>query len=189
MRSISTTEREKYATVWQSIDHYGDFSPGEKYLPLFLQMIGEQRGQVLDAGCGSGKGSVALQAAGFTVTMADLTSAGLVPEADDIPFIERVLWDEWERNDRFDWVYCCDVMEHIPTPFTMLVIRQLLSVCRKGVFLSISLMPDSYGVMIGQPLHHTVQTFPQWRDQLNTIGRVVEARDLLHTGVYFVERR
>lgn len=190
MTTIATKERELYSTVWQSVEQYAEYSPGVTYLPVFLQMIGDQRGSILDAGCGSGKGSLALQAAGFRVWMTDLTSAGLLPETKGLPFIERALWDDWpDEKVQWDYAYCCDVMEHIPTPFTMLVVRQLLSVAKQGVFFSISLMPDTFGVMVGQSLHQSVQTFPQWRDQLNTIGRVVEARDLLHTGVYFVERR
>lgn len=186
--NLATKEQQLYSTVWQSVEQYGAYSPGESYLPLFLQMIGASRGTILDAGCGSGKGALALQAAGFTVTMSDITRDGLAPEASHMPFLPHVMWDD--RPDlSFDYVYCCDVMEHIPLPFTMLVIRQLLSIARRGVFLSISLMPDSFGVLIGQHLHQSVQTFPQWRDQLDTVGRVIEARDLLHTGVYFVERR
>jgi hypothetical protein len=65
----------------------------------------------------------------------------------------------------------------------------LLEVARRGVFLSISLMPDQFGKWIGKPLHQSVQTFPEWRDQLAAIGRVIEARDLLHTGIYLVEPR
>jgi 2-polyprenyl-3-methyl-5-hydroxy-6-metoxy-1,4-benzoquinol methylase len=185
---LATKERQLYSTVWQSVEQYGSYSPGESYLPQFLQMIGTSRGTILDAGCGSGKGALALQAAGFDVTLSDITRDGLVPEAEHLPFLQHVLWED-RTGLSFDYVYCCDVMEHIPMPFTMLVIRQLLSVARRGVFLSISLMPDSFGVLIGQSLHQSVQTFPQWRDQLDTIGRVIEARDLLHTGVYFVERR
>lgn len=195
--SIALKERELYTDVWQSIDQYAEYSPGEKFLPIFLDMIpDEARGRVLDAGCGSGKGAVALRAAGFDVTMADLTPAGLVPEAQALPFLERVLWDDWPqstslfaRKTEWDWVYCSDVMEHIPTPFAMLVVRQLLSVAKHGVFFSISLMPDHFGVMVGHTLHHTIQSFAQWRDQLNAVGHVVEARDLLSNGIYLVTRR
>jgi hypothetical protein len=65
----------------------------------------------------------------------------------------------------------------------------LLEVARRGVFLSISLMPDEFGAFVGKRLHQSVQTFVQWRDQLHAIGTVVEARDLLHCGVYLVKPR
>jgi 2-polyprenyl-3-methyl-5-hydroxy-6-metoxy-1,4-benzoquinol methylase len=192
--SLVTTERQTYEHMW-ALSAYSENSPGETWLPLFLDMARPSvNAFVLDAGCGSGKGALALRAAGCRVMLCDLTEAGLLPETAGLPFLKAVLWDDLRpffdiatEGHGFDYVYCCDVLEHIPTPFTMLVISRLLEAAPK-VFLSISLMPDQFGVWVGKPLHQTVQTFPQWRDQLNTLGRVVEARDLLHTGVYLVER-
>lgn len=184
-------ERETYESIW-AFDAYASHSPGEAYLSLFLDMTKDtMRVSVLDAGCGSGKGALALQAAGFDrVVLCDLTPAGLILEAQGLLFIEAPLWSDLKRRVGFvDWVYCTDVLEHIPLPFTMLVVSRLLEVARRGVFLSISLMPDSFGAWIGKPLHQSVQTFTQWRDQLDAIGQVVEARDLLHCGVYLVAPR
>lgn len=190
MTTIIDTERETYAQMW-AVEAYSHHSPGEVFVPLFLDMTQTtMRGSVLDAGCGSGKGAIALQHAGFVVTCCDLTDAGLVPEARELPFHQTALWDDLTRQVGFrDWVYCCDVLEHIPTPFTMLVVSRLLEVARRGVFLSISLVPDQFGVWVGKSLHQTVQSFVQWRDQLACLGTVKEARDLLTTGVYLVEPR
>ena len=66
---------------------------------------------------------------------------------------------------------------------------RLLEVARKGVFLSIALINDHWGALIGKPLHQTVQSFTQWKEQLDTVGEVVEARDLLVAGVYLVKPR
>lgn len=189
--SLVQKERETYDAIW-AFDAYAAHSPGEAYLPLFLDMTQDtMRTSVLDAGCGSGKGALALQAAGFDrVVLCDLTPAGLVPEVTALPFVEAPLWSDLKRQIGFvDWVYCTDVLEHIPPTFTMLVVSRLLEVARRGVFLSISLVPDSFGAWIGKPLHQSVQSFAQWRDQLDTVGRVVEARDLLHCGVYLVGPR
>jgi len=186
------SERQKYVDVW-SLDAYAAYSPGEAYLPLFLDMIGTERGTILDAGCGSGKGALALHEAKFNVSLCDLTDAGLVQEARFLPFTQACLWNRlapqlpYRFGGKFDWVYCCDVLEHIPTPFTMLVISRLLEISKRGVFLSISLMPDQFGVWIGKTLHQTVQPFNAWKQQLNTVGRVKESRDLLHCGVFLVE--
>jgi hypothetical protein len=87
----------------------------------------------------------------------------------------------------FDYAYCCDVLEHIPTPFVMLVVSRLMAVTTRGVFLSVALQADQFGALVGEPLHLTVQSFTQWRDQLSTLGRLVEARDLMMTGVYYLE--
>jgi hypothetical protein len=88
-----------------------------------------------------------------------------------------------------DWVYCCDVLEHVPPQFTMLAIDQMLRVARLGVFLSIALVPDQFGVWVGEALHQTVQPFVWWRDSLREVGEVVDARDLLIHGVYVVRPR
>ncbi len=183
-------ERETYEQIW-AVDAYSKYSPGERYVPLFLDMSGADRtASVLDAGCGGGQGALALQSAGFTdVRCCDLTDAGLVPDARQFSFTTVCLWDDLllQCVRPVDWVYCADVLEHIPTPFTMLVVSQLLRIVNRGLFLSISMMPDDYGVWIGRTLHQTVQTFPQWSEQLAAVGHVREARDLLHTGLFLVE--
>ena len=190
MTKIATQERQTYVDMWAH-PAYNDVSPGEQLLPLFLDMAHPAPGATaLDAGCGAGKGATALASAGLSVSMCDLTDAGLTPEVFGFPFVGgHPLWDKIFEDASFDYVYCCDVLEHIPMPFTMLTVSRLLDVSRHGVFLSISMMPDNFGVLIGKTLHQSVQTFVQWRDQLDTIGVVIEARDLLHTGVYLVERR
>jgi SAM-dependent methyltransferase len=193
----TATETEKYADVWQALPQYATYSPGAELLPLFLQMVGDSRGTVLDAGTGSGKGALALSAAGFQVTCCDVTAAGLVPEAQGFPFHVTSLWhDLWPvargaghpGRTRFDYVYCTDVLEHIPPQFTMLAIDQMLRVAQKGLFLGISLVPDGFGTWVGQPLHQTVQSFTWWRDGLKELGEVVEGRDLMNEAVFLVGR-
>lgn len=195
MSGLVAAERATYDAMW-GVPDYAKTSPGEQLVPAFLEMAGLKTGKrqtVLDAGCGSGKGAVKLRDAGFEVTLADLTSAGLIPEAQDLPFLEMTLWDPvptYKRSllgRKYDWAYCCDVLEHVPPTFTMLVVSRLLEASRYGVFLSIALQEDNFGVWAGRPLHLTVQNFVQWRDQLNAIGRVKESRDLLMNGLYLVE--
>jgi 2-polyprenyl-3-methyl-5-hydroxy-6-metoxy-1,4-benzoquinol methylase len=183
---IATKEQELYSSVWASIDDYELYSPGETYLPLFLDMIGETRGSILDAGCGSGKGAIALKAAGFDVTMCDMTAEGLVPEAQDIPFTFRVLWHP--SKQQYDFAYCCDVLEHIPPQFPMLVVSRLLEAAPR-VFLSVCNVQDSAGVWIGKTLHQTVQPFTWWRDSFRELATVVECRDLFDNSVFLLERK
>lgn len=185
--SLLDTERATYDTVWSSVEAYGQHSPGEHYLPLFLQ-VATPPAVVLDAGSGSGKGALALKRAGFHVTLCDVTHAGLVDEAKVLPFFERCLWHDlsglWS-----DWVYCTDVLEHIPPQFTMLAIHQMLKVATEGLFLTVSLVPDSFGVWAGKSLHQSVFPFVWWRDALNEVGTVVEARDLIQNAMFVVKPR
>lgn len=188
MSELAEIERNKYEAMW-AMPGYATNSPGEQLVSIFLDMAKPMmRGTVLDAGCGSGKGALALKTAGFTVHLCDITASGVLPEAQDLPFTEVCLWDEVKREvgGCSDWVYCCDVLEHIPEAFTMLVVSRLLDVARHGLFLNISTVADTHGIWIGETLHHTVKPFIWWRDQLREVGRVLEARDLLVSAAFLV---
>lgn len=192
--SLLAAERATYDEMWSSVEHYADHAPGEYYLPIFLQ-IADGRGTVLDAGTGSGKGALALKQAGFKVKMCDVSSAGLVPEAQSLRYADACLWHDLSRlvpwsgvpgRTTFDYVYCTDVLEHIPPQFTMLAIDQMLRVARKGLFLTVSLVPDSFGIWAGKSLHQTVEPFVWWRDSLRELGTVLDARDLHTSAAFFV---
>ena len=187
MGAIATAERKLYEEVLQA-PRYGEFSPGVKYLPKFLEMSGADptgRFSVLDAGCATGKLGVELAKLGFDVTLTDQTDVGLCDEAKAIPFIKHSLYQKFPTT--YDWVVCCDVIEHIPPQFTMLVARHMLNASRLGVFFSIATVPDVFGVWVGQPLHKTVQPYTVWRDSLKELG-TVESADLLNTGLFMVTR-
>jgi SAM-dependent methyltransferase len=195
MSRIIAAERKTYEEMW-GIDAYATHSPGAQMLPLFLDMAGipdakRFPGTVLDAGCGAGKGALALAERGFAVTLCDITDARLpeVAAARTLRFHEQCLWHDLRPVGTFDYVYCCDVLEHLPPQFTMLAIDQMLRVSRRGVFLSICLVPDSFGIWAGKALHQTVQPYIWWRDSLATLGTVVESRDLLNDAVFLVRAR
>lgn len=192
-------ERALYETVW-SIPAYGEHSPGEVFLPLFEQMIADARlplnqwlnrpQTVLDAGCGSGKGALALEAAGYRVTGCDLTPDGLLPEAQHLPFYAVCLWDNVVGAcGRHTWVYCTDVLEHLPPVYAALVVHRLLQCARTAAFFSIALVPDAFGKWVGRPLHQTVLPYRQWKATLGELGTVVAARDLGTTGLFLVTPR
>jgi 2-polyprenyl-3-methyl-5-hydroxy-6-metoxy-1,4-benzoquinol methylase len=195
MTKIEQDERATYRDIWSSVDAYADHAPGEQWAPLFLALVGDARGTLLDAGCGTGKGGLVLAEAGFDVTLADFTSYGLTPDARALPFASICLWHDLRPitlgkghpgRMSFDYVYCCDVLEHVPPQFTMLVVDQLLRVTRHGLFLSVALTPDHFGAWIGKPLHQTVQAFTWWRDSLSELGTMMEARDCQKTGLYWM---
>lgn len=188
--SVTTDATTLYTDLWAGLPAYADHAPGLETLPLFLQMA-QPPGTVLDAGAGSGKAAVALVGEGFDVTLCDLTDAGLVPEAQALSFYRACLWKPLRpqvRRGQVDWVYCVDVMEHIPPQFTMLAVDQMLAIAERGVFLGIALTPDHFGLLVGEALHQTVQSFVWWRDSLRELGTVVEARDLLNRAVFLVTR-
>jgi 2-polyprenyl-3-methyl-5-hydroxy-6-metoxy-1,4-benzoquinol methylase len=195
-------DRAKYEELG-AVAAYSVHSPGERYAPMFCELVGvgDERGTVLDAGCCTGKGGLVLAAAGFDVTLCDYTAANLAPETKHLPFkLVRTLWDReamrqvalhvghWGRTT-FDYAFCCDVMEHIPREFTMLTAHNLMAITRHGAFFSIALTPDGYGAWVGRQLHETVESFVWWRDRLKEFGTLEDARDLGHVGIYYVRPR
>jgi SAM-dependent methyltransferase len=192
MTAVVDRERALYNDAFKAIPNYERYSPGELHARLFQDMTGAARGRVLDAGCGTGKGALALAQAGFDVTLLDFVDDGRIPEARSLPFIRiRTLWDDLQPalgNDA-DYVYCADVMEHIPEALTMLVASRLLDVAREGVFFSIALEADNLGIWIGEHLHKTVKPFTWWRDMLREVGDVVGARDMLQISAFYVRPR
>jgi SAM-dependent methyltransferase len=199
MSTLLDAERDTYSTLWGAQPAYAEMSPGERYLPIFQSLVGPMRPRrVLDAGTGSGKGALALAAAGFEVTCCDVTDDGLVEAARRFPFYPLCLWHDltstlpgrgWARTVAFDYVYCTDVLEHLPTQFTMLAVQRLLAVTKIGLFLTVGLEPDHFGAWIGKPLHQTVQPFVWWRDSLGELATILNARDLHHTAAFYLEPR
>ena len=198
---IVARERTLYEDVYDSVAKYASESPGRVNFPTFLEMarISEReryRLSALDAGCGGGYGALEFKKAGFgKIVMCDITNFGLADEAADIPFYQTPLWDSLHvttrstLGGRFDYVYCCDVLEHIPKEFTMLTVSRLLEVARLGVFLSIAHRIDVHGLWVGKHLHQTVEQFTWWRDNLSALAEMIECRDLLSSGLFLLNPR
>lgn len=185
MLDIASVERTKYEQMW-AVDDYSANSPGELFLPIFLDMA-KPLGLVLDAGCGAGRGALALSNHGLRVVCCDIVDVRS-EEAKQFPFRQCCLWDPLPAGP-VDWTYCTDVLEHVPTPLTMLVVTRLLEVSKQGVFMTVSFVPDTNGVWIGETLHETVQPFVWWRDFLGTVGKLQEARDFLVGGAFLLKAK
>lgn len=190
---ILEQERATYEEAWAIAD-YAAHSPGEKYAPVFADMVQHHHlsgSLVLDAGCGAGKGAQALSRLGYAVHLCDLTPAGLSDEVKDFPFSEACLWKPLRSQvpyilgGDYDFTYCCDVLEHLPESLTMLAIARMLEMSTH-LFLTVSTVQDSFGAWVGKSLHQTVKPFTWWRDQLNAVGTVIEGRDLLVSAAFLV---
>jgi SAM-dependent methyltransferase len=188
MGIIVEQERTLYEDAWGLGEKYSAYSPGEECVEVFCE-VAAPPASVLDAGCGAGKGALALQARGFEVWGCDLTPSAL-PDPPPFPFFQTSLWADLSdyREGAFDWVYCVDVLEHLPTQFTMLAIYQMLLVAKEGVFIRVSNLPDAYGVWVGRDFHQCVQPYTWWRDSLREIAYVEEARDLIGTSLFVIRR-
>lgn len=182
MPGISEFERAKYARIWND-DQYSENSPGVEAIPMFEKIMRPKPSDtILDIGAGSGAAARALKARGYSVEAFDLTDAKWQADSGILLHLGSI-WSGMPAG--FDIGFCCDVMEHIPTQFVALTVREILRSCERA-FLSISFLEDGFGERIGMPLHLTVQPFVWWRDTLRECGRVIDARDLIGAGVFHV---
>jgi len=194
MRSIADSERDKYRRVWELPDYYKN-SPGltnvERFRKLMCPSIGAS---LIDVGCGTGGAGLELQDKGLSVWWLDITDAALDDKINRDRFIELPLWSpRWRAwapiGKKWDYGFCCDVMEHMPPEYSLLALDRILSACRICWF-QIALFQDGFGDVIGERLHLTVRPFEWWRDAFKAIGaELIEARHLLQNALYVAEYR
>lgn len=181
-------ERAKYAQLWSDIPEYREYSPGVENVQRFMDVMKPApESTLLDVGCGTGVAGLMFEKHGLRSYWVDITDAGLHADVNRSRFIQTPLWSEWNDALGFDYGFCCDVMEHIPTEYTMLVIDRIMAVCRTTWF-QISLVPDQFGATIGQPLHLTVKPFDWWLARMKMAGTVIDARDLCGQALYVVRK-
>lgn len=186
--ALAAAEAAKYDRMW-AYEEYAVCAPGEGLVEPFVEIARPAPGaSIIELGCGTARAGLKLHELGYRVRLLDLTDAGLEPRAREVlggGMITAPLWGDWWGQ--YDFGFCCDVMEHVPPEYTMLVVDRILGHCR-AAFFHICLVPDGFGRVIGEPLHLTVMPFVWWRDRLAAAGRLVEARDLIRNGLFHVER-
>lgn len=179
IKPIANPERRKYEQVWQR-DEYRQVSPGEQWAQLFLQQARPAaHAEVIDFGCGTGRGALMLALFGrMRVTMLDFAANCLDPEVAEatrtqperLKFVEHDLLQPAPVSAKYG--YCCDVLEHIPTDRVDQVLVNMLA-SAQHLFLAISTVPDQLGALIGETLHLTVQPMAWWIERLQALGAVV----------------
>lgn len=165
-------EKAKYEQMWQNPD-YRKVSPGEAIAIEFLrQARPSSEAEVLDLGCGTGRGGLAVAVfGGCKVCFVDFAANcldedvrnALTTQAHKLRFVEADL--EKPLPVQAEYGFCTDVMEHIPTDKVDAVLDNILRSARH-VFFQISLLDDHYGKTIGEVLHLTVKPFEWWQAKL-----------------------
>jgi hypothetical protein len=162
------TEREKYHRMW-AVPGYRDVSPGELAAATFIEKV-KPDGLVIDFGCGTGRGGLAIAQAGHDVVLVDFASNCRDPEAMALPFVEADLSEPCPL--RASYGYCTDVMEHIPPADVAAVVRNIMD-ASGTVFFQISTVPDAFGAVINQRLHLTVKPHEWWAGLFIRLGFAV----------------
>lgn len=161
-------EAEKYGRLW-ALPEYRKVAPGESLATLFLQQARPSPGsEVIDFGCGTGRGGLMLALLGsMKVTFVDFVRNCLDPEIQEalttqahaLRFVKADL--EQPLPVAAEYGFCTDVMEHIPPDKVDRVLDNILR-SAQHVFFSIATTDDKCGVLIGAPLHLTVQPYAWW---------------------------
>lgn len=184
----SAQERAKYSEIWSMQEYRDAHSPGVENVDRFMSVMKPRPGAtVIDVGCGSGHAGMELERRGLQSWYLDITDTGLDPAIPRSQFIQQAAWAKW-HGKYFDYGFCCDVLEHIPSEYALLVCDRIIDRC--GVaWLQICNQPDNFGPkLLGEPLHLTVKPYSWWLLRLATLGKVVDARDLCGVSLFVVTR-
>lgn len=162
------SERDIYRKMWTKPE-YRKVAPGEDVAQIFLQQAKPKPGaEVLDIGCGTGRGAFNLALFGrMNVTMLDFADncldEDIVPmletQKQSLRFIEADITKPLPAQAPYG--FCTDVMEHIPPKDVDKVLDNCLLACQH-VFFQISCVDDVCGKIIGHPLHLSVHPYDWW---------------------------
>lgn len=176
MTTLEKREREKYKRMW-AFPAYRGYSPGANAVPLFLEHANWAAGDsIVDLGCGTGHAGHSFRNAGLKVTLVDFCREAV--EVEGIDFIEKSIWNLFGVS--WDWLYCVDVLEHIPPTYLNQTLGVMSKVCRRGGYLQIACFDDSCGSLIGEKLHLSIHPPVEWFQLISQyfkIDNVLKARD------------
>ncbi len=173
-------EAEKYGRLWGEFPQYRTVAPGEQVAGIFLDQATPRPGStVIDFGCGTGRGALALAKNGkLDVTMLDFTRNCLdeaVQQAcqDDSVSIRFRKHDlETASPVTAEYGFCTDVLEHIPPEKVDQVLDHILAATRH-TFFQISTVEDVCGELIDAPLHLSVHPYEWWLMQFAKRGCLI----------------
>lgn len=175
------SEAEKYERMWL-YPEYRAVAPGEVCAETFL-LVAEPKGRVIDFGCGTGRGALKIKEAGCDVLLVDFAPNCLDPEALILPFRKHDLTKP--LDEKAEYGYCTDVMEHIPPEQVDDVLKTIFASCDKAFF-QISLVDDVCGALIGRPLHLSVHPYDWWLEKLKNYGEVVWSFPSKEVAMFYV---
>lgn len=170
MDFLAAYEKKKYQRMWTEVPGYRCTSPGEALVDHFTREMKPPTGDsIIDLGCGPGRASALLHMRGYSVFQLDITEASRDQEVRNmgLPFIEACLWALPDVMPKFDWVYCTDVLEHLPTEKVDAALDCMRAITGKGAFMQIALFAEGFGRHIGETLHLTVETPDWWQKKIN----------------------
>ncbi|NGX26488.1 MAG: hypothetical protein K940chlam6_00411 [Chlamydiae bacterium] len=195
MDEKTESEKSKYDIIWRDHPSYRECSPGEAFATFFFDGFkGEIRaGQtIIDFGCGTARVAKDFLSKGLNITLVDISPYCLDEEirhlltlfANQLHFQQGCLWQLPESLKSAYWIYCCDVLEHIPEDFIDVCLEQMAKRTRYGGYFSICLQEDLAGKRLGHPLHLTVKEKAWWERKIDQHFTIV-GEDAVADDLYF----
>lgn len=124
-------------SCYQNFHYMGDL--GRRRAAAFAQAAEVPKGaRILDYGCGMGAITVGLKEQGYNAIGVDISSWPIehcLPQARGLVFTLRQRPLDRFENDSFDAVIIKDVFEHIPVDRLQAIVRNMLQIAPKVVFL------------------------------------------------------
>lgn len=160
---LTARERAKYTKVWAD-DRYRKIAPGMFEVEEAFRQMGCKPDETLnDYGCGTGRAARWFQDHGLIVTGVDLAENAC---EEDVNVVHTALWD-LSLVDESYYAFCTDVMEHIPPERVGDVLSEIRDKTDRAAWFRIATRPDAMGpLLLGEPLHLTVQPAWWWFDAL-----------------------
>jgi SAM-dependent methyltransferase len=201
MDDVALEEKRKYDLLWTKVPGYRDVSPGQDLAPLFLALVKKELdgGQTLiDFGCGTGRAAKEFLIHDLRVQLVDISPECLDQEIqfllhvdERLQFHEACLWDLPKEIKSAPWLFCCDVLEHIPENRIDAVLKNMaLRMENKGLF-SICMKEEHCRGQLEFPLHLTVRPLEWWHEQLGNHFEILAEKSIEEGlyGVYFVGKK
>ena len=183
-------EKRKYEKAW-GMPVYRLTSPGVQSFPLFADHFQPKEGETLiDLGCGTGRCGILGLKYGLDVTLFDITHHALDRQVasllvlNQLHFVEGTLWDLSPNLEPFDWIYCCDVLEHLPTHKIDAALSRMAERTRKGGMLQIYLVEEPFGDFVDEVFHLTIKPLDWWLEQINKYWPIQKVDEVIE-GIRF----
>lgn len=163
-------ETAKYQDIWDR-GNYRTVSPGELSAANAFTLCNMSRGNTLtDYGAGTGRALSVFNGKGIESIAVDLVNALEV----EVPFYCAPLWCLPDELPITDWLYCVDVMEHLPPTKIDPALRQIEQKTVLGGYFQIAHFEDDWH---GHKCHLTVKDKHWWLNKLNEFFNVVYIED------------
>lgn len=173
--NLHEIELSKYNRIWDR-QEYRQWSPGENAIDNFLRNCPWKPGDSLvDLGCGTGRAGAALATHGLNVVLLDFCVKAI--EVRDLPVIRHNIWELYNTGLQWDWVYCVDVLEHIPEEMVEDTLKGIAHTTRKGGYLQIALFEEGCGRLINERLHMTVKSYDWWYNKIISHVNIIGSED------------